>query len=145
MKLVFFEVGQQVWCPTYGWGTVTSVTHNSCRSYPIKVQFNNGHSDTFTSEGKRLDSDINVSLFQDAFELPINKPIPQKFNVGDWIVITKSDQNWCEEMDSMNNRVVKITTVCYGDRIMFKGSGRFFWKFGEGHFRLANPEEIPCC
>ena len=59
-SMIKFYVGQKVWCVIFGEGVVAEITHGV---YPVKVRFENGEVDTYTSEGHLL-SRGNQSLFQ---------------------------------------------------------------------------------
>ena len=54
-----FYVGQEVWCVIFGGGVVAEIT---CGAYPVKVRFENGEMDSYTSKGHLL-SRGNRALF----------------------------------------------------------------------------------
>jgi len=64
------------------------------------------------------------------------------FKRGDWVVITKSRQNWSRMMDRFVGKVVQITSI-NKNQIDFVDCGIWGWCFKNGHFRKALPEEIP--
>jgi hypothetical protein len=72
--------------------------------------------------------------------------IPQ---VDDWIVITKSDDNWAESFDDMQQMdayvglVVKITKTDRGWDTQFINNGNWSWNYHNKHYRKAEPHEIP--
>ena len=72
IKPMFEEarVGDRVWSPRFGWGTITEVQENV--TYPICVVFDTveDNETTFTQTGKQLLHDINPSLFWDTFTMP---------------------------------------------------------------------------
>ena len=71
---------------------------------------------------------------------PINlSDIEGPFKVGDWVEITKSNENWASAMDNFVGKKVQITDVWNnGWGIRFKeDSRRFSWNYYQGHF-------IPC-
>ena len=43
-----FTIGQRVWCVTFGEGAVAEIT---CGVYPVKVRFENGEVESYTSKG----------------------------------------------------------------------------------------------
>ena len=62
------------------------------------------------------------------------------FKVGDWVEITKSDNNWASSMDDFIGKKVQITEVCNnGWSIKFKGDESFCWNYYEGHFIPCSP------
>ena len=63
--------------------------------------------------------------------------------IGDWIVITKSASNWISNMDEFVDNVVQITNNNKGSNIRFANDGSWSWQLSDGHFRKANPHEIP--
>jgi len=66
--------------------------------------------------------------------------------IGDWIVITKSDKNWGKgAMDKYVGKCVQITKVLDDKRyhIRFDNDGGWSWMYEDGHFRQAQPHEIP--
>lgn len=65
--------------------------------------------------------------------------------VGDWIVITKSKENWNGHMDKFDKSMYQITKVIDNDMIEFKDSGFWIWRFSQKHFRKALDHEIPKC
>ena len=64
------------------------------------------------------------------------------FEVGDYVVITKSNINWISRMDSEIGKVVKITEIDSDGYITYRGEPK--WSFGvyDNHFRHATQEEI---
>jgi len=63
--------------------------------------------------------------------------------VGDWVVITKSDTNWVDEMDDFVGKCVRISNIIIDDEVIFQGNGKWSWIYSDGHFRKALPHEIP--
>ena len=57
--MIEFYVGQKVWCVIFGEGVVAEIT---CGQYPVKVRFENGEVELYTSEGRTL-SRGNRALF----------------------------------------------------------------------------------
>lgn len=66
--------------------------------------------------------------------------------IGDWVTITKSDQNWNDNMNIFIGKTVKIDNVKYdnywGYIINFNGFAGWMWTSKSKHFRSATPEEI---
>lgn len=56
-----FRVGQTVWCVIFGKGVVESIDKSS--TYPVKVQFEGGHCDEYTLEGKMYIHVKNTVLY----------------------------------------------------------------------------------
>ena len=56
---IMFTVGQRVWCVIFGEGVVAEIT---CDRYPVKVKFENGEVESYTSGG-RMFSTGNRALF----------------------------------------------------------------------------------
>ena len=71
------SVGDRVWSPQFGWGTITTLKGNP--TYPICVAFDNDEDNeiTFTQTGKQLVHDINPSLFWNIFTIP-SPPKPKQ-------------------------------------------------------------------
>ena len=120
--------------------------------YSFKSSFKN-----ITAHCIRLDREINSSgglqwckddnyqilSFQEWCDLHGYKMEKEvKFEVGDWVIITKSNQNWNDCMDRYVGKVVKITSISSSTSIEFEGSK--YWSFlaTNGHFRHATPIEI---
>lgn len=62
---------------------------------------------------------------------------PKDVQVGDYVMITKSDQNWSSKMDSHVGNIYKVTNVHKDSRgvgIHFKDSGPFSWNSWQKHF-----------
>ena len=55
-----FTKGQRVWCVIFGAGTVVEVTHGV---YPVKVRFENGEVESYTSEDHWTARHGNRALF----------------------------------------------------------------------------------
>lgn len=62
--------------------------------------------------------------------------------VGDWVVITKSDSNWADEMNDFVDKCVQVTKVMDDDSIKFENDKAWSWVYSDGHFRKALPNEI---
>jgi hypothetical protein len=67
----------------------------------------------------------------------------EDFKVGDWVVITKSDEDWVEKMDKFVGKCVQITLMTKDGGICFLNDENWNWKYKEGHFRKALLHEIP--
>ena len=84
---------------------------------------------------------------QDPITPPLHTPssstIPD-FKVGDWVVITRSYQNWNPEMTKHAGKCVQITSFRVSDRIVirFDGDGNHYWEYRDNHFRKATSQEI---
>jgi len=65
------------------------------------------------------------------------------FNPGDYITITcdEKTRNCNDEMQLLNGALKQITRVA-GHKVIFSGSSPWTWRFSDGHFRKATPEEI---
>lgn len=109
MKIFFIE-GQRVFSPMYGAGTIIST--NSGNKYPIIVRFDNGGRDTYTNDGRSLES-LPVTLSQKPLPPIVNEPISEQFAVDDWVVITIPEDfsGWVPVMKKYNNRVVRVKEV----------------------------------
>lgn len=73
------------------------------------------------------------------------KKYPKKeetFEVGDWVTITKSPNNWNPKMDKFDGKTVQIIHTA-DNLIQFEGCEEWSWGYENGHFRRATPEEIP--
>ncbi len=57
--MIEFYVGQRVWCVNFGEGVVAEIT---CGMYPVKVRFESGEVESYTSKGN-LFSRGNRALF----------------------------------------------------------------------------------
>ena len=82
------------------------------------------------------------------YKMKVEQPLKQMdnsriFEVGDYVVITKSNINWTREMDSEIGKVVKITYIDNDGYINYRGKPGL-WSFGmyDNHFRHATQEEI---
>ena len=71
----------------------------------------------------------------------------ETFDVGDWVVITKSSRNWTDTMDKFVGTTVQITQVeseAFGDYVIkFEGCMHYHWSFNQKHFRKAKLKESP--
>ena len=147
MKQTYFKLNQTVFSAKYGEGKVVGIKKNF--EYPICVHF--GHDERearYTYDGK-LYTHHPVTLSQNPIVEIMNTPLTP-IEVGDWVVITKSDNNWTKSMEEYLNRVVQVSSIIIdnNNNLMIKSpnlSPYFGWTFEEGHFRLATQEEIPCC
>lgn len=74
-----------------------------------------------------------------SFELFVEEWVPE---IGDWIIITRSDSNWNEDMDKYANTLVQITETNNGNSTRFKNDGSWSWNLSDGHFRKAKPHEV---
>lgn len=69
------------------------------------------------------------------------------FKIGDWIIITRSNKNWCNEMDQFVGKTVQITgfrdTGLEGQSpaINFKDDGGHYWMYSDGHYIAASRSE----
>ena len=68
--------------------------------------------------------------------------------VGDRVIITKSNENWCESMDRYDGVELTISSIGrYGDFAQFEkakgtvGINMWTWNFRQGHFKLINKKE----
>ena len=59
--MIEFYEGQKVWCVIFGEGVVAEIT---CDRYPVKVKFENGEVELYTSGGHIFSSSTKQSLFQ---------------------------------------------------------------------------------
>lgn len=68
--------------------------------------------------------------------------IPQ---VGDWVVLQKSEDNWATDMNKLVDKCVQITDInkTYTTSIEFKERDGYSWCLEDKHFRKALPHEIP--
>ena len=76
------KVGDRVWSFVYGWGTITSITCG--RSYPLSIRFDNGCSESYTFEGKRINAEANHTLFWNEIKFDIPPKPRQKCKF--WVV-----------------------------------------------------------
>lgn len=68
------KVGDKVWDICRGWGVITTLM--VCPTYPIEVEFKNGHG-SYTRDGYSSLEDVNPSLFWDEIKLVApQKPVP---------------------------------------------------------------------
>jgi len=68
--------------------------------------------------------------------------VNQEFKVGDYVVITKSNENWTDDMNKFNGKIVKITSIESDNRIHFNGDENWCFKHSQGHYRHATQAEI---
>jgi hypothetical protein len=68
--------------------------------------------------------------------------VDREFKVGDWVTITKSNQNWNDCMDRYVGKVVKITSISSSTSIEFEDRKHWSFLATNGHFRHATLEEI---
>lgn len=59
--MIEFYEDQRVWCVIFGEGVVAEITHDV---YPVKVKFENGEVEFYTSGGHIFSNSTNQSLFQ---------------------------------------------------------------------------------
>ena len=59
--MIEFYEDQRVWCVIFGEGVVAEIT---CDRYPVKVKFENGEVEFYTSGGHIFSNSTNQSLFQ---------------------------------------------------------------------------------
>ena len=59
--MIEFYEGQRVWCVIFGEGVVAEII---CDRYPVKVKFENGEVEFYTSGGHILSNSTKQSLFQ---------------------------------------------------------------------------------
>lgn len=72
-----------------------------------------------------------------------NLKVEDKFEVGDYITITKSNKNWSSPMNDFVGKIVQITAVSTLSRIVtFQEDDYWTWNYEHGHFRHATQEEI---
>ena len=89
--------GSRVWSIIDGWGTIISSKQEENINYSVEVDFDNGTSLFFHSDGKLAKSDINPTLFWNEFKIPdeaFRKPLPKlevdtKVIVWDWDIEEK--------------------------------------------------------
>ena len=87
-------VGSRVWSIVDGWGTIISSKQEENINYSVEVDFDNGTSLFFHSDGRLVKSDINPTLFWNEFKIPeeaFTEPLP-KLEV-DTKVIVWDDEN----------------------------------------------------
>lgn len=90
-----WEVGQKVFCLLRGKGVVTEFDSDD-KVYPVRVDFETGNTDWYTSEGKE-ESNYNRSLFFSdpqivADKLPPKKPFVPVLKKGDVVVAEYADK-----------------------------------------------------
>jgi hypothetical protein len=68
--------------------------------------------------------------------------------VGDRVIITKSNENWCESMDKYVGLELTISSISpNGDFAQFEkakgtvGINMWTWNFRQGHFKLISKSE----
>ena len=68
--------------------------------------------------------------------------IPQ---VGDWVVLQKSKDNWATKMNELVGKCVQITDInkTHKTSIKFKEKDCYGWCLEDKHFRKALPHELP--
>ena len=99
-EAVSWETGQEVWCLLRGKGVVTAFDSYG-KVYPVRVDFETGSTDWYTSEGKE-ESNYNRSLFFSdpqiiADKLPPKKPFIPVLKKGDAIVVQTKVENFVSE------------------------------------------------
>lgn len=76
------EVGDEVYCLIYGKGEVSKIRDNV---FPITVQFDSGHADSYTNDFKRTIKSLTRALYWQKPEIiPPPKP-KKKVKVWDWV------------------------------------------------------------
>lgn len=73
-------VGSRVWSIIDGWGTIISSKQEENINYSIEVDFDNGTSLFFNSDGRLAKSDINPTIFWNEFKIPekaFTEPLPK--------------------------------------------------------------------
>lgn len=119
-------------------------------SYIDYIQFGDYNKEKISMKCYTLSRMKKVSLDEIEQYLPKqeSKWVPK---VGDWIVITKSNKNWgsgSTAMDKYVGNCVQITRVSNNlnrnkTHIRFDNDGGWSWVHEDGHFRQAEPHEIP--
>lgn len=70
---------------------------------------------------------------------------PKDVEVGDYVMITKSDKNWNSKMDSHVGNIYKVTNVhkdLRGVGIHFKDSSPFSWNSWQKHFIVVGGPDL---
>ena len=57
-----FQEGDSVYSPNHGWGTVTKISKDTSRKFPVHVDFFNGRVDFFIANGRAYLTD-EIILF----------------------------------------------------------------------------------
>ena len=86
------SIGDRVWCVSLGWGTISDILHHG-DNYPIAVEFDSGHAETYTKRGREYSDASNQILFwgELKFEAP-TKPLP-KLNKDDCVEVWNANTN----------------------------------------------------
>lgn len=101
-----------------------------------------------------MDVDKLNNLIEESRKLSGVEIIPDNWipKVGDWVVLTKSRDNWNEYMDSFIHQIVQIQSISNASdyKIKFenitignRSSNTWAWIYTDGHFRKALFHEIP--
>ena len=83
-----FTKGQQVWCVIFGEGVVAETAHGV---YPVKVRFENGEVEAYTSEGHLVVRHGNRALFHHPVKI-VQDEITAKPSI-DWSLV-KEEYKW---------------------------------------------------
>lgn len=78
-----FTVGLQVWDFEKGWGVVSNVDFNTV--YPVEVLFDNGITQTYTTEGKSFVGAKNRILFFEEIPIP-ESALKRKFHTANFLL-----------------------------------------------------------
>jgi hypothetical protein len=79
------KIGDRVWNERHGWGTISSTTNR--KAFPLAIDFDNSHFDSYTKGGRWDLDDLNPTLFWDEihFDIPPKPKKMVKKTVDVWI------------------------------------------------------------
>ena len=110
--MIEFYVGQKVWCVLFGEGVVAEIT---CDRYPVKVKFENGEVEFYTSGGYMYSNSTNQSLFHH----------PVKIVQGE--SATKPSIDWTQIKDEYKWLAVDVNECAYVYENEPNNDGSAFW------------------
>lgn len=103
------EVGDEVYCLIYGKGEVSKIRDNV---FPITVQFDSGHADSYTNDFKRTIKSLTRALYWQKPEIiPPPKP-KKKVKVYDWYVewvIDSQHKNFVSRVNGLSEGELRDT------------------------------------
>ena len=121
--MIEFYEDQRVWCVIFGEGVVAEITHGP---YPVKVKFENGAAEFYTSGGHIFYNSTNQSLFQYPVKIVLDES-DTKPSI-DWSHV-KGEYKWLS-VDKDGSVYV------YGNEP--EHSGRDYWYSQEGiHYEVS--------
>ena len=117
--MIEFYVGQKVWCVLFGEGVVAEIT---CDRYPVKVKFENGEVEFYTSGGYMYSNSTNQSLFHHPVKI-VQDGSATKPSI-DWSHV-KGEYKWLSVDKDGSAYVYENEPECSGNYYWFSNNGSF--------------------